>query len=752
MRRFLLILCAICLALLALWRWSGPTTVGEFGLGQQARIETHSENEASETQSYSDTLAKTEGLREAISDFSRRDPTLAAILSRSTLLDTQTNANSDGSRVEKRLYHTPEKYPHWRVETTFSSSGAFVRDEVVVADHLIVRAPIDTLDATVGQLEQADLTIRRKLWAPGHLLVSGPEASLEALEIIQNRIQQSLATEIDTAQADTIVFAVNAITPNDPKYGNQWMHDTLGNDNGPDINSPDAWGVQATAEDVVVAVIDSGIDHTHVDLTANMWINSGEVDGNGIDDDQNGLIDDYYGYDFYNDDGDPYDDNKHGTHCAGIIAAAGNNGVGISGVAWESQLMGLKFLSSSGSGSLSDALNCIYYSWFMGADVSSNSWGASGDTPSLLSDVIRQAGIPFIAAAGNDGEDTDTNPHMPASDDEPNIISVAAHRSSDALASFSNYGATTVDLSAPGQSIYSTLPGNRYGNLSGTSMATPVVAGAVALLLQHSPGLSTAEVKAQLLASVTQISYLEGKTMSGGRLNVANLLGAGAQPPEFTSSTSAQGYVGEAFYFALTADNEPTSFAAEGLPSGLSIDTETGEISGYPTTAGEYSVTLTASNDAGDTEQTWALSIGSELDLWVTENLGEIQSLADLETQDANDDGVSDIINYATGSSLSDNSRQNLPEVETGSDQRPVFTFRRREGSGSGSTASGYTIGGVTYTVWCSEDMQTWNTGDSYIEQIDTPTSNGDGTESVTVAGITDANFCFYRLEVTLAE
>ncbi|WP_269537888.1 S8 family serine peptidase [Cerasicoccus fimbriatus] len=679
-------------------------------------------------------------------DLSARNPVLADILSRSAEFATRIETSATGGREETRLYRTPEKYPHWRVKTIWDEHSEFLRDEVAVADHLIVQADPASIDDTMAALVDAGLSVRRQLWAPGLLLISGPEPSLDALEQLGLSIQQIQAEGIEQTSLDVIVFAT--ATPDDPLFSNQWCHNST-HAKDPDMDSTEAWDMLNHADDVVVAVIDSGIDHLHEDLAANMWTNTGEIEGNGIDDDENGLIDDYHGYDFANDDGDPMDDNQHGTHCAGIIAAVGNNGVGVSGVAWRTKLMGLKFLSASGSGSLSDALNSIYYAAFMGADITSNSWGALGSVHPLISEYIAMTDTPFIASAGNDGLDTDINSHIPTSSEEPNIIAVGAHTASDNLAYYSNYGLETVDLSAPGSSILSTLPSNRYGYLSGTSMAAPQVAGCVALMMQLRPELTTAEIKAMLLATVTPVTYLEGKAVSGGRVNLNDFLFDGLLPPVITSMASAQGFLGAAFDFDVTAANYPTAFTATVLPGSLSLDAATGEITGQPDATGEYTVTLTASNLAGSDEQTWTLTVGNELEHWIFENLGLGQSVETLAEQDTNSDGISDIVNYGTGGSYNDpeEARTKLPKVEEDND-RLLFTFRRLEGSGTGSTVDGYTVGGVTYKVYCSDDLADWQTGASALEQIGSPVSNGDGTESVTVGGLGEGDFCFYRLEI----
>ena len=303
-----------------------------------------------------------------------------------------------------------------------------------------------------------------------------------------------------------------------------------------DIDAPEGWAIRTDAAEVVVAVIDTGIDYTHPDLAANLWTNPGEIPGNGIDDDGNGYIDDVHGYDFADDDADPMDLNGHGTHVAGTLGAVGNNGRGISGVAWTTQLMAVKiFADGDGNAYASDIINGILYAADMGAQVSNNSWGA------LWSDSVKaqvldrplyeavahanQAGMLFVAAAGNNGVSLDER-HMstPSGFRLPNIISVAASDNTDALAAFSNYGQTETDLAAPGVSIRSTLPGNAYGVLSGTSMAAPHVAGAAALLYAQNPDLRAPEARAILMGTSDRLAALTGKVSSGGRLNLHQAL------------------------------------------------------------------------------------------------------------------------------------------------------------------------------------------------------------------------------------
>ena len=372
--------------------------------------------------------------------------------------------------------------------------------------------------------------------------------------------------DVEYAEPNYKVY-VDATIPNDDYFSQLWgMHNT----NDADIDAPEAWDITTGSDAIVVAVIDSGVDYNHMDLAANIWNNTGEIPGNNIDDDGNGYIDDTRGWDFcrygQTPDNDPMDDNGHGTHCSGTIAAVGNNGVGIVGVSWNAKIMPLKFLGSAGTGYTSDAIPAIQYAIDNGADIMSNSWGG-GSYLQSLEDAIsaaNDAGILFVAAAGNDYANNDMSPHYPSSYDVPNVVAVAATDHNDLKASFSNYGLTSVDLGAPGVNTYSTIPGDSYGYKSGTSMATPHVAGAAALVLAQNSSLSVAELKAKILDSVDPIDSLAGKTVTGGRLNVYNCFDPNPQPELSVAATSP------------AKVNNGTTFTVEAVISNTGIETATG--------------------------------------------------------------------------------------------------------------------------------------------------------------------------------
>jgi thermitase len=302
--------------------------------------------------------------------------------------------------------------------------------------------------------------------------------------------------------------------PNDPEYPLQWGLRM--------INAEDTWDYTTGSDNVIIAVIDSGVDFNHPDLLENIWRNSKEIPNNGFDDDANGYIDDYRGWNFVLNNNNPMDDNGHGTHCAGIIAARGNNNMGITGTLWHAKIIPLK-VNNGLSVDTASKIKAIQYANSMNAGIISCSFG-SASSSSIERNLIENSQSLFICAAGNDGQNDDLDPHYPACYDLQNIISVAATDPYDKLTSFSNYGINTVHIAAPGENILSTLPDNRYGFDSGTSMATPQVAGVAGLIKSKHPELTNAEIKAAIIDNVDIVVYLNGKVKSGGRLDAYKAL------------------------------------------------------------------------------------------------------------------------------------------------------------------------------------------------------------------------------------
>lgn len=324
------------------------------------------------------------------------------------------------------------------------------------------------------------------------------------------------------------------LTPNDPQFGSAGMYGLLR------ISAPQAWDLTTGSSAVVVADIDTGLRYTHQDLAANTWTNAGEIAANSIDDDNNGFIDDVYGYDFRYNDADPADENGHGTHTAGTIGAVGNNLLNVVGVNWNVKIMAIKIYSAGGSDTTStmliNAYNYVRMMKLRGVNirVTNNSYGGCLEacgydqaTKDAL-DAMGNAGILNVFAAGNAGVNNDTaaSPSYPAFYTSPSILSVASSTSTDARSGFSSWGPISVDLAAPGSSVLSTYrtSDTATATLSGTSMATPHAAGAAALLAAYNPNLSAASLKATLMNTVDQLPAWASLVKSGGRLNVSAAL------------------------------------------------------------------------------------------------------------------------------------------------------------------------------------------------------------------------------------
>ena len=344
--------------------------------------------------------------------------------------------------------------------------------------------------------------------------------------------------EVLYAEPNFIYKAINST--NDPLAGKLWGLTNTGNNEpdrnggnsgsagvaGADINADKAWTITKGSKNVVIAIIDTGIDYNHADLKDNIWVNTKEIAGNKIDDDANGYIDDIHGWNAYAKNGNPMDGNSHGTHCAGTIGAKHGNGVGVAGVMDNVSMMAVKFLSDEGSGNLADAVVAIDYATKMNVDIMSNSWGGGGFSQALEDSIkaAKNQGILFVAAAGNDGTNNDAAPHYPSNYQVDNVISVAAYTNQDSLASFSCFGKRTVHVAAPGHNILSTVPGNSYKVFSGTSMATPHISGVLGLLMASEGRQDVKAVRERLMATSVPGAAYRKTTVAGGRVDAYNFL------------------------------------------------------------------------------------------------------------------------------------------------------------------------------------------------------------------------------------
>ncbi len=463
-----------------------------------------------------------------------------------------------------------------------------------------------------------------------HMIAKGLVARLDlkglATDDLAARAMEVLNGHPDVEYAQYNYLHYTAVIPDDTRFSEKWgLHNTgqTGGTPDADIDAPEAWEISTGSSDVVIGVIDGGFNYNHEDLAANAWVNPGEIPGNLIDDDGNGYIDDIHGINAISNDGDPHEGNGHGSHCAGIIGAVGNNATGVVGVNWTCSIMGLRFISNTGSGTTANAIECINYAVNMKTNyginlrVLSNSWGGAPYEQVLFDAIYTtyEAGILFVVAAGNNGRNTDTNPFYPACYDIPNIMSIANTNHNDGLNSGSNYGLTSVDLGAPGTNILSTYKNNTaYTTMTGTSMACPFVAGAAGLLLSVNDQLTIQDLKNYLMNYVDPLPSLAGKCVSGGRLNIANSL-AQLQPPEPSFKLTAdpgsqdieqgltasytiniESILGFSNPVNLSASSEPTINAAisfdpnPGSPASYSIMDVATSLS---TALGNYTITVT---------------------------------------------------------------------------------------------------------------------------------------------------------------
>ena len=398
----------------------------------------------------------------------------------------------------------------------------------LVPGEIVVKYKSDTPQATaMTSLESAGVANIRT--SPNIPFMVGKVAPGKKVEDVLNACRA--LPNVEYAEPNYRVYALETpqnspVMPNDPRFEELW---NLHQADDRDIDAPEAWAITKGSRDVIVGVIDTGIDYDHEDLKANIWHNPGESGDkatNKIDDDGNGYADDFRGWNFVFKNKDPYDNHGHGTHVAGTIGAVGDNKKGVAGVNWQVKLMALKFLDSNGEGTTADAAAAIIYATNNGARVLNNSWGGD-EFSQALQEAIEHAhdrGVLFIAAAGNDGLNTDRSPRYPSTYEVPNVIAVGSSDRSDKLSGFSNFGRRTVDLVAPGSNILSAQPLSRYQILSGTSMAAPHVSGVCALIWAKYPNLKPHQVIIRLLGAVDRKPEFINCISSGGRLNAAQAL------------------------------------------------------------------------------------------------------------------------------------------------------------------------------------------------------------------------------------
>jgi len=489
-----------------------------------------------------------------------------------------------------------------------------------------------------------------------------------------NYVLKKAAVSNDTYYANGSLWgAYSDDSPN--SYGGTSTTNAFGS------GAEEAWGANFVgSSDIVVGIIDEGIDFSHPDLKANAWINPGETAGNGIDDDGNGKVDDVNGWDFYNNDNTVYDGGNgdtHGTHVAGTIGAVGGNGVGVAGVAWNVKMISAKFLGPNG-GSTTGAIQALDYLTDLKVNrginivATNNSWGGGGYSSALHAAILRaaKAGILFVAAAGNASSNNDTTANYPSNYSTlvgaggesaalyESVIAVASITSTGGLSSFSNYGATQVDIGAPGSSIVSTLPGNTYGNYSGTSMATPHVTGAIANLAAAKPTASASFLRESILNSAVPTASLAGKTVTGGRLSVLDAINYTGTPTISIASASASESAGT-INFKVTL-SEPLSQA-------ISVNYATvnnSAISGSDYTSSSGTISFAANV----TEQTISIPL-------INDEIVEATETFFVDLSNVSSSSVSIRTGRATGTITNDDSTQLSIADVTGSENAGTFQF-----------------------------------------------------------------------------
>lgn len=548
--------------------------------------------------------------------------------------------------------------------------------------------------------------------SPGALSVTmlGNTAGAGTLAVA-NTGSGPLTWSLSNASSSSGSSTLPPVIPADPMFGQLWGL-TQSATNAGGIDAVDAWNLTTGSGDVIVAVIDSGVDYTHPDLQGNLWTNPNETAGNGADDDHNGLVDDVRGWNFQANTADPMDDLGHGTHVAGTIAAAAN-GTGICGVAWHARIMPVKFMSSTGVGYTSDAINAIDYASRMGAKVANNSWGGSGFSQSL-SDTIQTAGtrgMVCIASAGNDAKNIDTDPQYPAAYVLPNLISVASCEPDGTLSYFSNYGAASVSLVAPGDGIVSLWPGSGYATLSGTSMASPHVSGIAALVLALNPTLSVASLVQQITANTDALPALSGQVQTNGRANAYRSVSATVPAWVQVGATGGSVSANHSQTTSLTLNTSgllPGTYAAN-----LTVTTNDPKHSRIL-----LPVQLTVGNSTGLLK--WQMAqFGSNGML-----SGDLESSQWGASATPYGDGISNLLRYAVGSDLHGLSSLGLGTarlVATEAQQYLTMSFVRRQGDGQ-----------LSLNAEGSSDLVNWSGDAAHVETLSIQ-DNLDGTETVTV-------------------
>jgi subtilisin family serine protease len=495
------------------------------------------------------------------------DPIILRTLNSETTWNDSGTEKTVTSIVEADFHH-----PYLRIEETYavelnSREERLVRYVPSIANRVLIKLQDGaTAEALERLTRQYSLIVDSTLLEDRVIKLGFDDFSLPwSLSTLINSLESEIAI-VEFAEPDFLVHS-SRLVPTDPLFNQQKGLDRppLEDQSNRDIDAPEGWAIRTNASSIKVAIIDSGILAEHEDLKNNLWKNPRESK-NGRDDDNNGIIDDVNGADFINKTGSLSDEDGHGTFVAGIIGAEGNNGKGIAGVAWDIQLMALRFLDKTGNGTVSDAIACIEYAISQKVDIINNSWGGSGYS-ALLEESLKKAsdvGIIIVSAAGNDGNRLSDVPVFPASYSIPNQVVVGSSDAWDQLSAFSNFDAQLVHILAPEKAVSTSIDGtSAYGDGVGTSISAPYVSGTLALLKAEFPGFTSTQLIERLLTSTEGREYLDRVCLSKGRLNLNRAFtGASNNPGNDAFSTAevlreGTGEITASLIFATVEENEP---------------------------------------------------------------------------------------------------------------------------------------------------------------------------------------------------